>query len=257
MIVLFGLIIGSFLTTLIYRSPIYLKYKYKINNTNHKITSFKAILLTRSFCPHCQRKIHFFDNIPLLGFLIQKGKCRFCHDKISLTYPLVEIAISFLFIFIFFSFGFNQLSIILCIFISFLFCLSIIDIRDQFLPDYLTLSLLILGLVFNYFGFLISFREAILGSIIGFLFLWLTGKIYYLKSKQYGLGLGDVKLFAAIGAWLGLNALLPVILLASFLAILFFILFYLYHFLFKQTKKHLFKTAIAFGPFLSIVTNQK
>ncbi|HOK41024.1 MAG TPA: prepilin peptidase [bacterium] len=243
LIFIFGLIIGSFLNVLIYRIPIN-----------------QSIILPRSYCPHCHTPIKATDNIPILSFIFLKGKCRFCKKKISYQYPLVELLTAILFIFLFKRFYFVNDFISLGIYIvytSILIVISFIDINHYIIPDILNFSLLFIGFFssffirFPYYGltikqrFLTSFLSLFIAGLIWFLISYVGNKIYLKKIRKEALGLGDVKLFIAIGSFLNLKLLFITMYLAVFIAgfssIFIMIIFK------KGLRDH-----IPLGPFISI-----
>lgn len=227
-----GLSIGSFLNVLIKRIPIKL------------LTIAPHPLPFRSCCPHCHTLIRARDNIPVLSFLLLKARCRSCKEKISVQYPLVEILTAFISVFIVLKFDRPEVILGLLLFTWILITLSFIDIQHLILPDKLTLPLLLLGLGFNFFQVFHSFTDALIGAVSGFLLLWFIYWIYKIFRKQEGLGFGDFKLFSALGAWVGWQALPFVLGTASILGGLFGLTLM---FLGKATRN----TALPFGPFLA------
>jgi leader peptidase (prepilin peptidase)/N-methyltransferase len=226
--ILFGLIIGSFLNAVIYRLP-------------RKI----SIISPRSFCPHCQAKIPFYLNIPVLSFLILRGKCRNCGQPISWQYPLIELltAGSFVLCLHFFSFTLYALSAML--FIALLICLAAIDLRHMILPDEITLAGAILFLLYGLINPNLTFLDCFLSAVISAL-IFLIIYFFYLKVRKIeGLGFGDIKMMLFLGAFLGHRKLVLAIFMASFSGLLvglFFIIF---------RKKNL-RMALPFGSFLSL-----
>lgn len=225
-----GLIVGSFVNVVIYRLP--------------KSIMGESISLSspnRSFCPKCKHSLSIIELIPLLSYLFQRGKCKHCKQSISSQYPVVELTCGLLTSVAYLKFGFNLELIFILIFIYSLVALFWIDIKHQLLPDAITLPLIAIGLVFNYlFGF-VEFTDALIGATIGYLTLWSIFWAYKLIKKVDGMGYGDFKLVAALGAWFGWQSL-PVLLLgASTLGIVYFLL------AIKDRNQ-----AFAFGPFLII-----
>jgi len=227
-----GLIVGSFVNVVIYRLPkSIIGESISLSNPN------------RSFCPECKHSLSITELIPLLSYLLQRGKCKHCKQPIPIQYPVIELICGFLTASAFTKFGLNlELIFILC-FIFSLVALFWIDIKHQLLPDAITLPLITIGLVFNYlFGF-VEFSDAVIGAAIGYLTLWSIFWIYKLIRKVDGMGYGDFKLVAALGAWLGWQGL-PILLLASsVLGISYFLLFI------RDRNQ-----AFAFGPFLIVST---
>ncbi len=225
-----GLIIGSFINVVIYRLPKSIMGEpISLSNPN------------RSFCPECKHSLSIIELIPLLSYLLQRGKCKHCKQPISIQYPIIELICGFLTASAFMKFGLNlELMFILC-FIFSLVALFWIDAKHQLLPDAITLPLIAIGLVFNYlFGF-VEFSDAVIGAAIGYLTLWSIFWIYKLIRKVDGLGYGDFKLVALLGAWFGWQSL-PILLLgASTLGIVYFLLLI-------RDRSQVF----AFGPFLIV-----
>lgn len=231
---LLGIVIGSFLNLVIYRLPLGLTAKFNL-------------AIPRSFCPNCRHQIKWYHNIPLFSFLFLRGKCAYCGQKISSRYFWVELisglsAVSSLLVF-----GPTMKSLAIMIFIFFAIVAFCIDLKHLILPDEITLSLLWVGLLLNSKNLFISPTEAIWAAALGYLFFWLVANLFYYIRKKEGLGYGDFKLLAAIGAWFGLSAMLNVILLASICGIIGGIAYCL-------IKKVSFKSPIPFGPFLIIAT---
>lgn len=225
---LFALMLGSFLNVVIYRLP-----------------KLESIVLPASHCKDCKHALHIWHNIPVIGFLWLKGKCFFCKKPISWRYPLVEILTVILSLIALFQFGWQILLLPVLLFTYALITLTFIDIDEQILPDIITIPLLGLGLLFNSFYYFTTPVEAIWGMLLGFTVLFIIDYIYFLLRKRHGIGMGDCKLLAAIGAWLGISAIVPVILIASLLGLLCALLFML-------LKRLDYNAPIAFGPFLAI-----
>jgi leader peptidase (prepilin peptidase)/N-methyltransferase len=225
-----GLIVGSFVNVVIYRLP--------------KSLMGKSISLSnpsRSFCPKCNHMLSIFELIPLLSYLFQRGKCKHCKQPIPIQYPVIELICGLLTASAFMKFGLNLELIFILYFIFSLVTLFWIDAKHQLLPDAITLPLIAVGLIFNYpFGF-VEFTDALIGTAIGYLTLWSIFWIYKLIRKVDGLGYGDFKLVALLGAWFGWQSL-PILLLgASTLGIVYFLLLI-------RDRSQVF----AFGPFLII-----
>jgi len=227
-IALLGVIIGSFLNAVIYRLP-------------------KQISLChpRSCCPHCQKTIFFYWNIPILSYLLLKGRCHQCHQSISGQYPLVEVLSLCLSVFAYFLFGLSSKLVYALVFIYFSIPLIFIDLAHFILPDILTLGLLWVGLLANLADIFATLPNAVVGAIAGYLSLWLVIQGYALFTGKIGMGHGDFKLFAALGAWFGWRALPEILLLAAVPGI---IIGGLYLKIRKKNKD----TPIPFGPFLCV-----
>jgi leader peptidase (prepilin peptidase)/N-methyltransferase len=245
------LCIGSFLNVIIVRLPkiIYLQHEKSCHSTlkiplNIELPSLN-IVTTPSHCSHCDFKIPFWHNIPVLSFLILRGRCANCYGKISWLYPFIEILTMISSLVVVNIFGYNLQTIYILLFVWIIICLSFIDIKTKLLPDCLTISLLWLGLLANINDLYTILPHAIYGAIGGYLSLWIIINLYSLLTGKVGMGEGDFKLFAALGAWFGVLALPKILVIACALGI-FFGLIYLIGF--HKSKN----TPIAFGPFLGI-----
>lgn len=246
-----GAIVGSFLNVVIYRYPIMLEREWRRDCLNFLKQPFadeaeKLNLCTpRSHCIHCKKPIPYRFNIPIVSFFILKGKCHFCHASFSSQHLFVEIISALLPVLIFLQFGATMPAFALVILTWGLITLSFIDIQHQFLPDVITYCLLWLGLLLSLNHYFVSIENAMLGVIVGYLFLWLIGKSYLWLRKKDGIGLGDCKMLAMIGAWVGLNGLVSVLLLASFTGLIISLILVMF-------KKARYENPISFGPYLAI-----
>nr|WP_320137012.1 A24 family peptidase [uncultured Amphritea sp.] len=198
-----------------------------------------------STCPHCGHLIRWYENIPLISyFLILRGRCSRCKTRISIRYPLIELITAAISAFIVYQFGFNTLALAIIFFSWCLITLTAIDLDHQLLPDKITLPLLWLGLIVNSFGYFTSLPSALWGAVLGYLSLWSVYWIFKLVTGKEGMGYGDFKLLAALGAWAGAD-MLPLIILASSLigAVTggLMILF----------RRHGSQTPMPFGPYLA------
>ncbi len=222
-----GLCVGSFLNVVIYRLPLIMEREWRAECQNYfkdylKPEAFKPIpplslSFPRSFCPLCNHNIAWFENIPVLSFLFLQGKCRGCKAKISWRYPLVEAFTAFLSLCVALHFGFSTTGIAALFLVWFLVALSFIDLDCQLLPDSLTLPLLWLGFLVNLCpnGF-VPIQSAVIGAMAGYLCLWSIYWAFKLLTKKEGMGYGDFKLLAALGAWFGWKMILPIVCFASF-----------------------------------------
>lgn len=226
-----GLLVGSFLNVIIYRMPVILQRDWKrqcsefleIDNSlsEDKSHSLKheAFNLQQpaSHCPHCYHKIKPWENVPLISYIALGGKCSNCKAKISLRYPSVEFINGVLSALVAFTFGATWLTLALLIFTWSLLVLTLIDFDHQLLPDDITIPLLWLGLLVNALdlGFGVSLDDAVIGAIAGYLVLWAFYWVFKLTTNKEGMGYGDFKLLAALGAWMGWQSLLPIIILSS------------------------------------------
>ena len=226
-----GLLVGSFLNVVIYRMPIILQRDWKrqcsefleIDNSlsEDKSHSLKHEVFNlqqpASHCPHCYHKIKPWENVPLISYIALGGKCSNCKAKISLRYPSVEFINGVLSALVAFTFGATWLTLALLIFTWSLLVLTLIDFDHQLLPDDITIPLLWLGLLVNALdlGFGVSLDDAVIGAIAGYLVLWAFYWVFKLTTNKEGMGYGDFKLLAALGAWMGWQSLLPIIILSS------------------------------------------
>jgi len=250
-IFIIGAIVGSFLNVVIYRYPIMLQREWnaeclaQLNQSAAEKTKPFNLCIPRSHCPHCQKIIPWYFNIPLLSYIFLQGKCGFCRSKISFQYPLVELISAALPLIIFMKFGLTWQTAALIIFTWGLIAESVIDYFHQFLPDLITYCLLWLGLLISTQHLFISPTDAIIGAFIGYLFLWTVAKLFILVRKKEGMGLGDCKMLAMMGAWVGAMSLLNIVLFSSLLALLVSLFLMLF-------KKMDVSKPIPFGPFIAV-----
>ena len=214
-----GLCIGSFLNVVIHRLPRMLEQGWadqcaELKGEPAPDRTRYNLVTPRSACPHCGHPIGAMENIPVLSYLVQHGKCRHCGGSISARYPIVELAAAVLGVLAAWRFGPTYQSIAIAGLLWVLLALSAIDIDTQLLPDNLTLPLLWAGLIVNSFGLLAPIQDALWGAIAGYLVLWSVYWLFRLVTGKEGMGYGDFKLLAALGAWLGWQ-MLPVIILFS------------------------------------------
>ena len=217
---LFGLIVGSFLNVVIHRLPRMLEAEWRTQCAELAGTPAGDgderfnLLFPPSHCPSCKKPIKPWQNIPLLSFALLRGRCRHCDKPISWRYPLVEAAAGLLAALVIWRFGPTLAGLGALVFAWTLLALSVIDLDTQLLPDALTLPLLWLGLLVNLGNTLTPLPSAVLGAAIGYLVLWSVYWAFRLLTGKEGMGYGDFKLLAAIGAWLGWS-MLPLVILAS------------------------------------------
>ncbi|CAC9434405.1 Leader peptidase (Prepilin peptidase) (EC / N-methyltransferase (EC [uncultured Gammaproteobacteria bacterium] len=224
-----GLFIGSFLNVVIYRLPLSIYTNATIDLINPK----------RSFCPVCKQKLSALELVPIFSYLAQKGKCKHCGTTISWQYPLVETMTAFISAFIVFMFGATIESGFYLLLAWLLIPLFVIDLKGQLLPDVLTLSLMWIGFIYQMqFG---DLQNGVIGAMAGYLLLWSMYWLFKIIKKKEGMGYGDFKLLAALGAWIGWQAIPQLLLSASVLGLIFFVL--------SKTKKD---QTFAFGPFLIV-----
>jgi leader peptidase (prepilin peptidase)/N-methyltransferase len=221
LVFLLGLLVGSFLNVVIHRVPIMLErtWRRQCDELMGKSPAAEAtynLLVPRSQCPACGHRISAAENIPLLSFALLKGKCRGCGTRISWRYPGVELITGLLSAAVAWHFGFTAAAAGALLLTWSLIALSVIDYDHQLLPDNITLPLMWLGLLFNLSGVFVPIGSAVVGAIAGYLSLWTVYQLFKLATGREGMGFGDFKLFAALGAWLGWQQLPLVILLSSF-----------------------------------------
>lgn len=225
---LFGLLIGSFLNVVIYRLPKMMEAgwaqehaEYAAQQEGRSPEELSAperfnLMVPASRCQSCGHVIRWYENIPVLSWIVLRGKCSSCHALISVRYPLVEIATAVLAWLCFARYGLQISTLVWFAFAAALLCLTLIDWDTTYLPDDITLPLLWGGLLASAMGWTgISLQAAVWGAALGYVSLWLVYWGFKLATGKEGMGFGDFKLFAALGAWLGAQALIPIILLAS------------------------------------------
>lgn len=246
-----GLLVGSFLNVVIYRLPKMMERDWSMQcaeltaqpDKNSATTTFNLIS-PRSACPHCGHTITAFENIPILSYLFLRGKCRKCGIAISIRYPMVEAVSCLLSTYAAAHFGFGLAAFAAILFIWAMIALTFIDFDTQLLPDGITLPLLWLGLLFNLFGAFTTLSDAVIGAMVGYLALWSVYWLFKLITGKEGMGYGDFKLLAAIGAWLGWTLIPLVILLSSVVGAVVGIILIL-------AARHGRDIPIPFGPYLA------
>jgi len=248
---LLGLLIGSFLNVLIYRLPIMMQREWRAQALEYlecppePVRERFNLLLPSSRCPHCDHQIRSWENIPLVSWLALRGKCSSCRAPISSRYPLVELACGLLSGYVAWHFGFTWEAGAMLLLTWGLVAMSMIDIDHQLLPDSLVLPLLWLGLILNNFGLFVSLESALWGAVAGYLSLWSVYWLFKLVTGKEGMGYGDFKLLAMLGAWGGWQVLPLTILLSSVVgAVLGTILL--------RVQRAESSTPIPFGPYLAI-----
>ncbi|ATD66933.1 prepilin peptidase [Luteimonas chenhongjianii] len=217
----FGLLVGSFLNVVILRLPRRMEWQWKrdsreiLGEPELYDPPPPGIVVERSHCPHCGHQLSWYENIPVLSWLALRGKCRSCKAPISIQYPAVELLTMLLFVACVWQFGFGWQGFGALVLTSFLIALSGIDIRTQLLPDSLTLPLMWLGLIASLDNLYMPAKPALLGAVVGYVSLWTVWWLFKQATGKEGMGHGDFKLLAALGAWCGLSGLLPIILLSA------------------------------------------
>ena len=216
-----GLLVGSFLNVVILRLPRRLEWEWKrdarevLEETELYEPPPPGIVVERSHCPHCGHQLSWYENIPVLSWLALRGRCRSCKAPISPQYPLVELLTAVLFVACVWNFGFGWQGFGAMVFTGFLIALSGIDLRTQLLPDQLTLPLMWLGLIAASDNLYMPMKPALLGAMVGYVSLWSVWWVFKQLTGKEGMGHGDFKLLAALGAWCGLAGILPIILLSA------------------------------------------
>ena len=215
-----GLLVGSFLNVVIYRLPKIMEREWQtqcaeLNQTSLPEVSRYTLSVPRSACPGCGHRITALENIPVMSYLWLRGKCAECRTHISVRYPVVEAITGILTAITASYFGYSLAAIAAIVFIWILIALTFIDFDTQLLPDSLTLPLLWLGLLVNIQATFVPLHTAVIGAMAGYLSLWSIYWLFKLITGKEGMGYGDFKLLAAIGAWLGWSMLPIVILLSS------------------------------------------
>jgi leader peptidase (prepilin peptidase) / N-methyltransferase len=248
----FGLLIGSFLNVVIYRLPLQLQLVWRHDALDFlgqkpEEADFRkfGLVFPPSRCPHCETPISPWQNIPVFSYLLLRGRCRACAEPISIQYPLVELICGILSAYVIYQFGLTSAGILALIFTWLLIVLTGIDMNHRLLPDSLTLLLLWLGLLTNSAGIFTDPNSAIIGASAGYLALWGIYWAFKLLTGKEGMGYGDFKLAAALGAWLGWQQLPLVLLLSSLVGAVIGTLMLL-----LQKKDR--QTHIAYGPYLAI-----
>ncbi len=256
-----GLMVGSFLNVVIYRYPIMQFREWGsmakdiLTEQGYKITGEASearirdekfnIVFPRSRCPKCNHLIRAWENIPVFSYLFQKGKCTQCNAKISVRYPLVELVTGLVYAYIAYRFGWSMQTLIL-LFLSSLFIVQIfIDIDHKILPDPINYIILWTGLTVSALGYTIPLFDSVVGALVGYLSLWSFYWIFKLITKKEGMGYGDFKLLAAIGAFVGYQKLLLVIILSAGVGAILGIIM-------MMAKRSDRNTQIPFGPYLAI-----
>ena len=216
-----GLLVGSFLNVVILRLPRRMEWQWKrdsreiLGEPELYDPPPPGIVVERSHCPHCGHQLSWYENIPVLSWLALRGKCRSCKAPISAQYPAVELLTMLLFVACVWRFGFGWQGFGALVLTGFLVAASGIDVRTQLLPDSLTLPLMWLGLIASLDNLYMPAKPALLGAVVGYASLWTVWWLFKQATGKEGMGHGDFKLLAALGAWCGLSGLLPIILLSA------------------------------------------
>ena len=246
-----GLLVGSFLNVVILRLPKRLEWEWKrdsletLGQADLYDPPPPGIVVEPSHCPHCQHKLSWYENIPVFSWLALRGRCRHCKTPISIQYPAIELLTMLLVTACVWRFGFGWQGFGASLLSCFLVAMSGIDVRTQLLPDQLTLPLLWLGLIASVDNLFVPAKAAIAGAVLGYLSLWVVYWVYKQLTGKVGMGHGDFKLLAALGAWAGYKALLPIVMLSSIVGAV-------VGSIWLMTKGRDRGTPIPFGPYLAI-----
>jgi leader peptidase (prepilin peptidase)/N-methyltransferase len=246
---LLGLLFGSFLNVVIYRLPIMMQREWEFQAAELSGQQFDQsdifnLSTPRSSCPHCGHAITALENIPVISYLVLGGKCRGCRAGISARYPLIEALTALLSATVAWHFGFTWACVGALLLTWSLIALTFIDLDHQLLPDKITLPLVWLGLFFNLFGVFTDLSSSVVGAIAGYLSLWSIYHLFRLITGKEGMGYGDFKLLAALGAWMGWQSLPMIVLLSSLVGAVVGITLIL-------LRNHQRDIPIPFGPYLA------
>ncbi len=247
----FGLLVGSFLNVVILRLPLRLEWQWKrdareiLEEPDVYEPPPPGIVVEPSHCPHCKHKLAWFENIPLISWLALRGKCRYCKTPISAQYPLVELLTGLLAVASVWKFGFGWQGFGAIVLSCFLVALSGIDLRTRLLPDQLTLPLMWLGLLGSMDNLYMPAKPALIGAALGYVSLWSVWWLFKQLTGKEGMGHGDFKLLAALGAWCGWQGILPIVLISSLVGAVIGSIW-------LAAKGRDRATPIPFGPYLAI-----
>lgn len=250
-----GLLVGSFLNVVIYRVPEGLNRNWKLQAKQMLDLPLEQgegerfnILMPPSHCPSCKAAIKPWQNIPILSYVLLKGQCKHCHAAISLRYPLVELLTGLVFAVCAWKFGATWTALAVMVFSAYLIAMIFIDADTQLLPDQLTLPLMWGGIVFHLAAYLLqadwgitTLVDSLLGAIVGYMSLWSIFQLFKLVTGKEGMGYGDFKLLAALGAWLGISVLPIIIIMSAVVGLIFALIM-------KVAKNQ----PMPFGPYLAI-----
>ncbi|MFW5425719.1 MAG: prepilin peptidase [Methylophagaceae bacterium] len=244
-----GLLIGSFLNVVIYRLPVMMQQEWhqqcdELNGKELEASEHFTLSRPRSRCPKCNHEITALENIPVLSYLALGGKCSQCKAAIAARYPLIEAFTGLLSGLVAWQFGFDWSCLGALLLTWSLISLSFIDIDHQLLPDSITLPLMWLGIIFSFFTVYTGLHSSVIGAIAGYLSLWLVYQGFKLVTGKEGMGYGDFKLLAALGAWLGWALLPTIVLLSSLVGAIIGISLIVF-------RKHQRDIPIPFGPYLA------
>ncbi len=248
----FSLIIGSFLNVVIYRLPRIMMNQwgqecreYLGLKSTHEDVEKLNLYLPPSHCPSCKKRLKLWHNIPIISYLVLRGKCAYCEARISIRYPIVELLCCITSVYVAWRFGITYQTAGALLFTWILICLTFIDLDYHLLPDQLTFLLLWIGLLLSIFSIFTDTHSAIFGAVGGYLIFYITQAVFQLVTGKVGMGQGDFKFLAGLGAFLGWQQLPIIILLASVIGII----FGLTHMIIKRRFK---SVPLPFGPYLTI-----
>lgn len=235
---LLGLLAGSFINVVIHRGPAMWGL---VEDENRR----GDLVGPRSYCPACGAQIKILHLVPIIGFLLTGGKCAACNAPISVRYPVVEIMGAAAGVGAVMLFGPGPAALAAAVFFWSLIALAVIDLETGFLPDAITLPFALAGLAVNAWGLFVPWQGALIGAVVGYAAFWLIAEAFYRLRGVEGLGLGDAKLLAALGAWLGWQALPPIVFIGSIIGLFWALIVRLTG---KKISAH---TALPFGPALA------
>ena len=253
-VVFIGLSVGSFLNVVAYRLPKMMERGWK--RECHEFLELKPpqteddekkfnLATPASACPHCGHKLHAWENIPVISYLFLKAKCSSCGSKISMQYPAVELITAIASLLAAYTFGVTIQTVAALFFTWALITLTLIDLKTQLLPDSITLPLLWLGIFLSLFDVFTDLTSSVIGAMAGYMILWSVYQLFKLLTGKEGMGFGDFKLLAALGAWVGYSYLPQIILVSSVVGSVFGIAMLII----GKTRQ---QQPIPFGPYLAV-----
>lgn len=223
-VLFFGLCVGSFLNVVAYRLPLMMERDWKLEchefleleppKAEQRLSSLN-LSTPASACPNCGHNLRFWENIPVLSYLFLGAKCSSCKTSISIQYPVVELLTGITSLIVAYRFGVTLQTLAALFFTWVLIALTLIDLKKQLLPDNMTLPLLWFGLFISFFDLFTDLKSSVIGAMAGYLILWSVYYLFKLLTKKEGMGFGDFKLLAALGAWAGFSYLPQIILISS------------------------------------------
>lgn len=249
-IFMLGLMVGSFLNVVIYRLPVMMRREWRsdclefLEQPAEPESEVFNLVLPRSRCGHCGHKIAAWENIPIISYLLLRGKCSSCKTPISIQYPIIELFTGLISLTVAWHFGVTIETLFALVLSWSLIAASGIDIDHKLLPDKITLPLMWLGILIAFFDVFVSLEESVIGAMAGYMSLWSVYIVFKLLTGKEGMGHGDFKLLAMLGAWAGWKMLFVIILTSSLVGALVGITMIL-------LKKSSRATQIPFGPYLA------